>query len=207
MTNWRLWSTYHRCSETPLFNFMEAARGNLKALRRKGGLLGLLGLLGRLTGEKTLAEAYGMLLAEYSELCGLRDPKKFTGKEVFLIRLQVMQLREYILIHTLGHNTMDSIRDLCGASSIEEAKSILSLWMTDLETAERRLEKEIGEMGKEGEKWGKGKGSFDVFGLFTEVCRYLCFQLDMRRTTVAEFAGYVVSFNRYVENLDKKVKK
>jgi len=76
--------------------------------------------------------------------------------------------------------------------------------MTDLETAEKRLEKETNEIGKDMEKWGKGKGAFDVFGLFTEVCRYLCFQLDMRRTTVAEFAGYVVCFNRYVEKMNHK---
>ena len=187
ITAWRLSSTYHRCSRTPLFNFMEAVRGDLKALRRPFRMR---------ASKKTLAEALGMLMAEYSELCGIHDNKRFAGKDAMMIRLQVVQLNGYIIIQTSGRDVMDKIRDLCGATTIEEAKSILKLWMTDLEAAERRLEKETKTAGTK---------TFDIYGLVTEVSRYLCFQLDKRRTTVAEFAGYVMSFSKYVEKTKSKI--
>ena len=168
---------------------MEAVRGNLKALRRPFRLR---------AGKKTLTEALGMLMTEYSELCGIRDNKRFAGKDALMIRMQVVQLNGYIIIQMTGRDVMHKIRDLCGANTVEEAKSILKLWTTDLEAAESRLEKETKTAGTK---------TFDIYGLVTEVSRYLCFQLDKRRTTVAEFAGYVVSFNRFVEGINGKDKK
>ena len=92
---------------------------------------------------------------------------------------------------------MEKIRDLCGATTIDEAKSTLNLWLLDLEASEKRLAKETAETDKTG---------FDIYGLVTEVSRYLCFQMDRRRTTVAEFAGYVRSFSKYAEKMNDKSK-
>ena len=165
---------------------MEAARGNTKSLHKR---------LWFPASKKTLAEAYSVLITEYVELCGERGKHKFEGGEVFILRLQIIQLSGYIEIHSSGRDVMDKINELCGANTIQEAKGILNAWMVDWELAERQMKKEAEKAGSR---------VFDLSGLVVDVSRYLGYQLNRRETTVAEFAECVVSFKKYVEVMSKK---
>ena len=177
-----MWNIYHLCSETSLYAFIEASRGNMKTLRRMRWLP---------VSKNALTEAYALLMTEYVELCGERGKQKIMGSDVFLQRLQVMQLSGYINLHLSGHDAMNKISELCGECTIEEAKSTLDLWTLDLETAERQLEKEL--------KKESSGNTFDLSGMTIDVSRHLGYQLDRRKTTVLEFAGCVVSLKKYIE--------
>jgi len=145
--------------------------------------------------QKTLVEAFSMLMAEYSELCGDRYNHNAAEMQVFLLQMQVKQLA--VLIN-LSHNPKErdliisEISALCGTENIKEAKSILDLWMLDLRAAEKRFEEELKKAKEE-------KTALGLYGLVTEINRSQLFQLDVRRTTVMEFAAHMVSFKRHVE--------
>jgi len=140
-----------------------------------------------------------MLLMEYLELCGEGGKQKITGSDVFLQRLQIMQLAGYINLHLSGHDAIDKISELCGEYTIEEAQSTLALWRLDLEAAEKQLERETNT--------NDDASGFDLCGCVIEVCRYLGYQIDRKNTSVSEFAGCMVRFKKYIAAQEKASKK
>jgi len=79
--------------------------------------------------------------------------------------------------------------------TLKPAENTLKLWIIDLEVAEKTFEKETSKTQKQ---------EFDVQLWITEVSKYMGFQIDRRRTTVAEFAGYVCSLRKEIDRNRQK---
>ena len=187
----RLLSTYHRCSNTSLFRFMEAMRGELKALRRGCGFLAT---------KKTLSEARALLMTEYCELSGsaVNDRALAMRKELVTMRLQIEQLTCLLrLVVVPDVSAVAAIKEdifsLTGLTSIEAAAALLTTWTNDYSLLLSDYEKE--RQSDSDEK------KADISGLVVEVQKYLGFRINPHLTTVWEFAGYEASFNRYVDGM------
>ena len=190
----RLKCTYHQCRNTPLSVFIDFSHGNTNALRRFP-----------LAGQNTLQLAGAMLMHEFSTLCGEKRGK-FPGVDLMKQRLRVRRLQELIAIAEAtrdfithaNNEAMLKIKDLVGfdcSKSLKPAENTLKLWIIDLEVAEKAFEKET-------EKAKKEEYNFQI--LVTDVSKYMGFQIDRLRTTVAEFAGYVCSMRKEIDRNRQK---
>jgi tRNA A37 threonylcarbamoyladenosine modification protein TsaB len=148
---------------------------------------------------KTLTEANNRLAVEYFELCSMGGKQHLAGKEIVLMNIQIRRLSVYIDIYESGNvEIMEKIVGMTGYETIAEAKHLLEQWIYDMEAEHKRLEKEAKD---------KKDVSYDMNSMVVDVCRWLGFQLDRKGTTVSEFAGYMASFSKCVEQMDKKSSK
>jgi hypothetical protein len=184
----RLWSTYHRCRNTSLWRFVEALRGDVSVLKRR--FLPV--------SKRTLTEACSRLFSEFCELSGntVSDHTLYKQKELIATRLQVEQLECLLHLYENGRNAEDKIYELTGVSSIEAAKATLVTWTNDYQQLLNEFENE--------RQSGSDVKDTDISLMVVEVQKYLGFRISERTTTVAEFAGYVASFNRHVKTLNDK---
>jgi len=180
-------SVYHQCKTTPLSVFIDFSDGNIKALRRRWW-----------PSAKTLTIAAGMLQMEFATLCG-EKVNKFPGKNVIKYRLLIAQTQELINISgkSAKHQKWieQKIYELTSYRTIDDAITQVERWKKLLAIEEQHLQKS--------EKKCSKTGDTTFTDLLVETSKYIGFQIDPTRTTVAQFAGYVKSFKRSIENETK----
>lgn len=143
--------------------------------------------------------AGAMLMQEFSNLCGIEKKSMFPEKNILIKELQILQLHECLLIYDMSmdkKSVMDKITNLTGMYTVKEAEYILKTWIIDLESEKKASENRM--------KQDAEKENYDIRFLATDVCRFMGFQIDRRKTSVAEFAGYVASYKKQIERDRKK---
>ena len=186
----QFWSVYHQCRKTPLSVFIDFSDGDERALRRRFW-----------PSKKTLSIAAGMLQMEFAVLCG-EKVSQFPGKKILKYRILITQLEELLNIYDKSPKyqqwVKQKIYELTNSKTIDGAKQQLETWKKHIELEEQLLAK--------AEKKSKtSKTSETTFSdLVIETTKYIGFQIDPNKTTVAQFAGYVKSFKRHIYNETNK---
>ena len=139
---------------------------------------------------------------EFTKLCG-ESVQKFPAKKAIILRMMIAQLQGLLDIHTKTRKYRlkieQKIFELTSTSTILEAKQILHTWLSLLNEEEKSLEKNAQK--------SKVKLETGFEDLVVETTKYLGFQIDRRKTTVAEFAEHVKSFKRHIANIEKNNQK
>jgi len=186
----RFWCVYHQCRNTPLQVFIDHSNGNQKALRRH-----------LFPSKKTIQAAETMLQTEFAALCG-EKVNIFPAKKALKLRILATQLQELLNIHAKSKKSRakieQKISELTSSNSIEVASQMLKSWTQQLQIEEKNLEKD--------EQKGKTK-DVGLEDLVVETSKYLGYQIDRKRTSVAEFAGHLKSFKRHIAAQEKANRK
>jgi hypothetical protein len=144
-----------------------------------------------------------MLLSEYCELAGNNMDGEWQEKY-----MQLMALRNRIIYCTAclnmamkGCGGLTELFEMTGATTVQGAEAVVKSWINDSKMIESEMNRERKE------KEAQPAGDADMNGLAIEVAKYLGFQINRETTTAYEFAGYVKSFQKYVETMKKEKRK
>ena len=182
----QLWCVYHSCKTTPLYVFIEVSDGNIKAVKKR-----------LFPSKQTLEMGAGMLQTEFTSLCG-EAANAFPQKRALKLRLMIVQLQELFNIHSKSKKHRAKIEkkilNMTNSKTLEMAKKMLESWEYQAKIEEEKLKKAN----------DKNKTIETTFeDLIVEVERHNKFQIDRKKTTAAQFARYVKSFKRQIENQNK----
>jgi len=186
----RFWCVYHKCTETPLYRFIEFADGNTKSLRRR-----------LFPSQHTLVIAGTTIQAEFSQLCG-EKMNQIKGNKALRLRILIAQLQSLLEIYDKATESKKKIEakifEIASVNDIETAYRVLNMWVGHL-----KIEEEISE--KEKKATDQYERSFLEF--VVEVGMYLEKDIDLKKTTVAEFACYLRIVKRRNEAQNKEKSK
>ena len=145
--------------------------------------------------------AGAMLQMEFSALCG-EKVNMFPGKQALKLRLLIAQLQELLNIHAKSkkHRAKieQKIAELTSSNSIEVAHQMLKAWTRQLQIEEQSLKKDTQKDKTQDAR---------LEDLVVETSKYLGYQIDRKRTSVAEFAGQLKSFKRHIAAQEKAGRK